>query len=99
MTTVKPAAAGLRSNGLIMSAPVTQDPFAARHQRWLDAEGAAASAERALNHALDRYCEGTGPAPSIAEGERTRELRGDATGALAAVLGTLEELRRRIDIL
>ena len=82
-----------------MAAPVTQDPFATRHRLWLEADGAAVCAERALSHSLDRYCEGTGPVPPLAEGERVRELRCEATGALAQLLATLDELRRRLDIL
>jgi hypothetical protein len=63
-------------------------------ERWRAADAQACEQERLVSEALDRYCAGQGPAPSVEEIASTRRLRVAASAALAHLL---DHLRRERD--
>ncbi|WP_374668749.1 hypothetical protein [Ramlibacter sp.] len=77
-----------------MVLPVTQRAFTERHAAWLRADAEACAAERDIAAALDRYCEGQGCAPPLAQSAAARCLRLRAGEAWGALLAEIDAARR-----
>ena len=81
-------------HGVIRKTQVSS--FDALMERWRAADSAAWKHERQVSDALDRYVEGTGPAPALLEIEQLRSLRAEAVQALRELLACVEAERRKL---
>jgi hypothetical protein len=68
-------------------------------EEWEVADHAAARAECCLGRALDAYCDGRGPAPSIMCVQDARRLRQAAVDRLRALRALAQRARRNARVL
>ena len=68
-------------------------------EKWADADHAAARAECRLEQGLDIYCEGLGPAPTLAVIAEARQLRAMANERLRRLWKQAREARSCVPVL
>ena len=73
--------------------------FIVLFERWADADHAAIRAECRLSHLLDLYCDGIGPAPTLAAIAEARELRAVANSRLRVLWRLAHDARASVPVL
>jgi hypothetical protein len=68
-------------------------------EKWVTADHAATQAECRLSHSLDMYCEGLGPAPSLAVIADARHLRAIANKRLRSLWKLAHDARACVPVI
>ena len=68
-------------------------------EKWVAADQAAKLAECRLSHRLDLYCEGLGPAPTLAVIAEAREQRAVANNRLRLLWKLAHEARACVPVI